>query len=104
MDNIEEALTNSWEEYWEIKDDGTMINIQSPRMTYRIEGERLTEENWLYHIFEKGEDYYNKEFFFAYMEALRRRGITQITIDVNKPMNLIKTQTMSDKGADVKQD
>ena len=104
MDNIEEALTNSWEEYWEIKDDGTMINIQSPRMTYRIEGERLTEENWLYHIFEKGEDYYNKEFFFAYMEALRRRGITQITIDVNKPMNLIKTQTISDKGADVKQD
>lgn len=103
MDGFEEALIPQYEKYWEIKDDGTMVNIASPQK-YTIEGERLTEENWLYPIFEKSGDYFNKEFFFAYMEALRRRGISQITIDVNKPMNLIKTQTVSDKGADIKQD
>lgn len=102
FDNEEDVFKETWEKYWEIQDDGTMVNIASPQK-YTIEGERLTEENWLYPIFEKSGDYFNKEFFFAYMEALRRRGISQITIDVNKPMNLIKTQTVSDKGVDVKQ-
>lgn len=103
FDNEEDVFKETWEKYWEIQDDGTMINIQHPQKSYRIEGDRLTEENWLYHIFGKEPDYFNKEFFFAYMEALRRRGVTQITIDINKPMNLIKTQTVSDKGVDVKQ-
>ena len=89
MDGFEEALIPQYEKYWEIKDDGTMVNIASPQK-YTIEGERLTEENWLYPIFEKSGDYFNKEFFFAYMEALRRRGISQITIEHVLPQSLSK--------------
>lgn len=86
MDDIEGALTDQYKN-WRLDDDGTIHLLGHE---YCIESDRLGEQNWLKHIFEKSAPYYDKEFYTVYTEALRRRGVKKITIDLMSKKNEIE--------------
>lgn len=83
LDNIDEALKNDFE-FWTVSEKG---DISRPdRAEVQIPAEDLLSQNWLSHMIGKERDKDSKsaeaEFYFAYMEALRRAGYKRITLDV----------------------
>ena len=83
FDNIEEDLTNDFH-FWKIADNGDIT--RSDREEVEIPCEALLNTNWLSHEIKKerqsGTASAESEFYFVFMEALRRAGYKQITIDV----------------------
>lgn len=80
---LECVLKEIWSEDWDVADDGTMQLKYGSH--YCIEGDRLTEQNWLNHISQKvfldnrkGE----ATFYFAYRYALQKKGITKMEINI----------------------
>lgn len=84
FDDMEDALEDNFE-FWEVDEEG---NITSKSSTYEIPKERLDEMNWLSHILQKNEKSREKEFYFAYIKALKNAGYKSIVIDLNDINNL----------------
>ena len=84
FDDMEDALEDNFE-FWEVDEEG---NITSKSSTYEIPKERLDELNWLSHILQKNEKSREKEFYFAYIKALKNAGYKSIVIDLNDINNL----------------
>lgn len=85
MESVFEATFKNWE----ILEDCTIV---SKNRRYTIEGDRLLEQNWLNHILNKVGEQYDKEFYFVYLEALRRKGYKKITIDIVDKRSLISAE------------
>lgn len=86
LDNIDEALKNDFE-FWTVSEKG---DISRPdRAEVQIPAEDLLSQNWLSHMIGKERNKDSKsaeaEFYFAYMEALRRAGYKRITLDLENP-------------------
>lgn len=65
---------------WTIAKDGTMKH-GSP--LYEIEGDRLSEDNWIQHMTEK-RWVDAREFIRAYLIACQVRGLNTVTISTHK--------------------
>ena len=78
-DDMDAVLMDTFE-FWEVSEDG---NITCKSHTYEIPKERLGEMNWLSHILQKNEKSKEKEFYFAYIKALKNAGYNSIVIDLN---------------------
>lgn len=83
LDNIDEALKNDFD-FWTVSDKG---DIGRPdRTEVQIPAEELLSQNWLSHMIGKeryvGSKSAEAEFYFVFMEALRRAGYKKITLDV----------------------
>ncbi|MCR4857310.1 MAG: hypothetical protein K5890_03830 [Bacteroidales bacterium] len=83
---IMDKIFNNSFEYWNIDNTG---NISKKRMVYEIEQNRLTEMNWLNHILSKNEKTEEQEFYFVFIEALRRAGYKKLIIDLEDSNNKI---------------
>lgn len=70
-----------WEVDWKIAEDGTLLDQDGH--DYDIEGERLTEDDWILHLSGKGWIDLNT-FIPAYFEALAKRGIKELTIKTSR--------------------
>ena len=79
FDDMEGALKDNFE-FWEVDEEG---NITCKSHTYEISKERLGEMNWLSHMLKKNEKSKEKEFYFAYIKALKNAGYKSIVIDLN---------------------
>ena len=84
FNDMEDALEDNFE-FWKVDEEG---NITSKSSTYEISKERLDEMNWLSHILQKNEKSREKEFYFAYIKALKNAGYKSIVIDLNDINNL----------------
>ena len=84
--NIEDAL-NATYKFWEIDDNGNIIRLHQE--SYIIEKDRLTELNWLNHILNKYDENAGNEFYFVFMEALKKAGYKTLTIDLEDSLNKI---------------
>ena len=62
---------------WEV--DEYKFTVFNKKMNYSIEGDRLTEEDWIYHLRKKNWVDLN-EFIPAYFYALSLKGITKLKI------------------------
>lgn len=71
---------NSWG-IWKVSNKGTLTCKRDNGFTYDIHFDRLTENNWIQHMREKIWVDMN-DFIPAYFEALRRRGIKELTIKI----------------------
>lgn len=78
--------------YWEVDIDGN-ITYKGREGAHEIANDRLLSQNWLTHMLKKIK-YTEKdalpEFYFAYMRALRIKGIKSITLDVDDLYKLVK--------------
>lgn len=83
LDNIEKALDNDFK-FWSITDDGDIC--RPDRSEIQIQAGELLDVNWLSQIIGKERVQNSKnaesEFYFVFMEALRRAGYKKITLDV----------------------
>ncbi len=82
---IEKALSSDFD-FWNLDEEG---NISKKGMRYELPSDRLTEYNWLNHILPQNDKSTEKEFYFVYIEALKRAGYKKITIDLEDPNNPI---------------
>lgn len=73
----DDTTPDPFELFWDVGDDGTLYN--KGFYDYDIEGERLTESDWILHLSGKGWVDLNT-FIPAYFKALSKRGIKEITI------------------------
>ncbi len=85
-DNIEETLNENFK-FWTVSEKG---DIGRPdRSEVQISAEELLSENWLHYTIGKerktGSKCAESEFYFVFMEALRRAGYKKITLDVEDP-------------------
>lgn len=78
FDNIEEALDTNFK-YWEVDEIG---NISRKDKNYPIDAKRLTEMNWLNHILQKNLNSAEQEFYFVFLEALKKAGYISLTINL----------------------
>ena len=86
LDSVEDTLADNKFEYWHVDDKGN-ISCVGDNCVY-IKADDLISENFLHHYltkadFHKGGVPALKEFYSAYMYALRVSGVKSITIDVN---------------------
>ena len=65
--------------FWDVDEVG---NVVRKDQRYEIGFERLTETNWLNHIIRKNEITAESEFYFAFVEALRRAGFKRLIINL----------------------
>ena len=84
--NIEDAL-NATYKFWKIDDNGNIRRLFQE--DYIIEKDRFTEMNWLNHILGKYDENAGNEFYFVYMEALKKAGYKTLTIDLEDSLNKI---------------
>lgn len=82
FDNMEAAFDNGFN-HWEIDEIG---NISRIHQNYHINAERLTEMNWINHILQKNDNTAEQEFYFVFLEALKRAGYISLTIDLLNPL------------------
>lgn len=83
LDNIAEVLNNDFK-FWTVSERG---DIGRPdRTEVQIPAEDLLSQNWLSHMIAKERNIGSKsaeaEFYFVFMEALRRAGYKKVTLDV----------------------
>lgn len=83
MDNIEETLNENFK-FWTVSEKGDISRSYRPEEG--IPAENLLDTNWLSHMMGKERVKDSKsaesEFYFVFMEALRRAGYKKITLDV----------------------
>ena len=83
LDNIDEALENGFE-FWSVTENGDICRYD--RSEIQITADRLLETNWLTQEIGKTRKPDSKtaesEFYFVYIEALRRAGYKKITLDL----------------------
>lgn len=65
---------------WKIEKDGTMVHQDT---NYYIEGDRLSEDNWIQHMAEK-KWVDLRQFVRAYLLACQVRGIKSVKISTSK--------------------
>lgn len=65
--------------FWDVDEVG---NIVRKDQSYEIGCERLTEMNWLNQVIRKNEKTAESEFYFAFVEALRRAGFKRLIINL----------------------
>lgn len=83
LDNIDDALSGDFN-FWTVSEKG---DIGRPdRSDVQISAEELLTDNWLFQMIDKerkaGSRSAEAEFYFVFMEALRRAGYKKITLDV----------------------
>ena len=86
FDSVDEDLENQFE-HWTISNCGDIEHRE--RTDIVIPQSALLNQNWLTHILKKV-SYGNcapaeQEFYFVYLEALKRAGYRKITIDLEDP-------------------
>ena len=83
FEDIEDTLSNDFQ-FWRVAENGDIS--RSDREYIEITSQHLLEQNWLTIEMEKerhrGTANAEREFYFAYIEALRRAGYKKIIIDV----------------------
>ncbi len=82
---IDKVLSNELK-YWTVDEQG---DISRKDRNYEISHQRLTDINWLDQILSKNEKNAEQEFYFVFIEALRRAGYKTVTIDLENPTNKI---------------
>lgn len=91
-ENLEEVLKEQKFKYWDVDIDGN-ISYKGKEGAHQITGDMLLSQNWLTHMLKKWKGIEKDalpEFYFAYMRALRNKGIQSITLSVENEYKLIK--------------
>lgn len=87
IDTSVEGLSNLMDEqlkYWTVSENGDIDTTEAMDSSYPIPANRLTEMNWLNHIFSKvyeDDGVVKSEFYVAYFEALKNAGYKTIEFD-----------------------
>ena len=72
--------------YWSVSESGDIDTTEEMGFSYPIPANRLTELNWLSHIFNKvfeNDGEVKSEFYDAYLRALRNAGIKSIIMSTD---------------------
>lgn len=86
-DFFNEAISTKLE-FWNVDEFGNMCG----KYGQEIPCDRLTEQNWLNHYLVKEEKTLSKEFYFAFIEALKNAGYKKLIINLKDPMHPISVE------------
>lgn len=88
-DDFDEVFNRNFK-HWKIDDKGNISLNNQPH--YEITYDRLIEQNWLNQVISKCQEDATHEFYFVFIEALRRAKYKTITIDLKDPVNKITAE------------
>lgn len=89
FDDVENDLHQF--KYWDVDSDGNIKYLGYTKT--QINKDQLTKGNLLTHYLMKDlDDGASKEFYFAFVQALRNAGYTSMTIDLTDIFKSIKVQ------------
>lgn len=75
-------------EFWSVDEFGNMKG----KYGQNISCDDLTFQNWLDHYLVKEENSLSKEFYFAFIEALKNAGFKKLIIDLKAPAHPITAE------------
>lgn len=78
FDKINDVFNETFK-FWNVDEEG---NIFRKDYHYEIPSEHLTIMNWLNQVMSKNEKTAESEFYFAFVEALRRAGFKRLIINL----------------------